>query len=334
MKIRILIVDDSPFVRDILKEVLSATDDIEIVGEARDGQEALDKLSSLKPDVITMDLLMPMVGGLEAAEHIMHSHPTAILLLADTDSLESLEHRAQKVGAVGAFAKPRNGFGDEQGKALADAIRRAASFHPKLATDTPPLNSMRGLNLRDMKVLGIVSSTGGPQTVARFLGKLPADLPIPICLVQHTSAGFSGKLVSWLGEQCQMEVELAHKRSILRPGVVTIAPDDQHLEIRSGGIVRINDGPAIQSLRPSGDMLLRSLAKAYGKSSAALVCTGMGQDGSEGLHEIHSAGGICLVQDPSTAILSSMPASAHKRVPSSWRVDLERLATRMTRDLK
>ena len=333
MTIRVHIVDDSSFVRDILRDVLNGFSDIEVVGEARDGQEAQDMLDSLKPSVVTMDLLMPMVSGAEASEMIMRRRPTPIVLLADSDSSEALYRTALEVGAVGSFVKPRGGFDEEQTEKLVHLIRQAAKTKPA-RTCTPAHGvQMDDLNLASTKVLGIVASTVGPQTLAKFLGRLSSSLRIPVCLVQHTASGFSEALVSWLAQECSMEVELAKADTVLRPGVVAVAPDELHFEVAEGGIVKLSTGPTVHSLRPSGDMLLASLAKVYGTKSTGLVCTGMGNDGSEGLHQVHLAGGRCLVQEPSAAVLGSMPTSASKRVPACKRVDLSRLAEILNRDL-
>ncbi len=333
MTIRVLIVDDSSFVRDILRDVLQKFSDIEVVGEARDGQEAQDMLEALTPSVVTMDLLMPMVSGSEASESIMRKRPTPIVLLADSDSSEALYRTALEVGAVGSFVKPRGGFDEVSSEELVRIIRQAAKAKPARVCTPASGVEMVDLQLASTKVLGVVASTGGPQTLSKFLGPLSSTLQIPVCLVQHTTNGFSAALVSWLAQECAMEVELAQAGTALRPGVITVAPDEQHFEVIESGIVKLSTGPTVHSLRPSGDLLLASLAKVYGTKSAGLVCTGMGSDGSDGLHQIHLAGGLCLVQEPGSAVLSSMPKSAAKRVPTSKRVDLPKLAEFLNRDL-
>ena len=333
MSIRVLIVDDSSFVREVLKDLLKSADDIEVVGEACDGGEAQTMLAKTRPDVVTMDLLMPMVSGLEAAAQIMITHPTPIVVVADSSSPEALYRTALEIGAVEAVAKPAKGYNDQSQQELIAAIRRASHARPRRMPTAEPAGKQRLIGAARMRVLGVVASTGGPQTLARLLRALPASLRIPICLVQHTSRGFSSALVSWLSQECEMPVELAQEGALLRPGVVTVAPDDLHLQIRPGHLIHLSDAPALHSLRPSGDVLLRSLAKVYGDGSAALICTGMGKDGSDGLLEISNAGGLCLVQDPSTAVLPSMPKSAHEQVPSSRLVHLSRLADEMKRVL-
>jgi two-component system chemotaxis response regulator CheB len=333
VSIRVLIVDDSSFVRDILKVVLQRYDDIQVCGEARDGFEASAMLIALKPDVVTMDLLMPMVSGLEAVEKIMRDNPTPIVVVADAVSPEELQSVSLKVGAVGVFAKPRGGFDEAQSDALASSIRQAALTNPERIANPGAGDEPSDLSLKGCKVLGIVSSTGGPQTLAKFLGALPTHLQVPVCLVQHTSRGFTETLVHWLAGECELPVEIASDKSTLKAGTITVAPDDLHLEIHRGGIVHLSDRALVNSLRPAGDVLFESLATVYGRKAAALVCTGMGHDGSAGLKKIHEVGGVCLVQDPSTAVLDSMPRSARSLVPTSTSIHLQRLAKLLARDL-
>ena len=328
MSIRVLIVDDSSFVRDVLREVLAPFDDICVVGEARDGNEAHAQIANLEPDVVTMDILMPMMSGLEAVESIMNSRPTPILVVADAQSPDELRRVSISAGAVAVFAKPRGGFDSVSSAALGDAIRQAALTTPR--RPTPPPSSPREIKLSQIRVLGIVSSTGGPQTLAEFLRHLPKGLPFPICLVQHTTVGFTETLSKWLRYSCSMPVVLAREGAVLRPGEITVAADDRHLEIAANGTVHLSEKPPLGSLRPAGDILLSSLAKGFACGSAGLICTGMGRDGSEGLAKIHQAGGLCIIQDPSTAILESMPKNAHKRVPSCHKVSLKSLAQRLS----
>ncbi len=329
MSIRVLVVDDSSFVREVLREVLEPYADITVVGEARDGRDASLQLEMLKPDVITMDLLMPMMGGIETVEAIMKRAPIPILVLADIQGRPQLRDEALAAGASGVFAKPPAGFDDRTSNALARAIRDASATRVQRQQDES--HDASRLKLSRLRVLGIVSSTGGPKVLAHFLSALPATLSVPICLVQHTTPGFTESLVSWLSKSCSLTVKTAREGQVLRPGEVTIAPDEKHLEILRGGVVHLSSDPPVSSLRPSGDVLLTSLASSMGAGAGGLVCTGMGTDGAKGLAAIERAGGLCLVQDPSTTIVDAMAKSAIRLAPSSAPIRLGDLAKTLAR---
>ncbi|WP_428268146.1 chemotaxis protein CheB [Haliangium sp.] len=318
MPIRVVIVDDSPFAREVLREVLSRFPDIEVVGEASDGNRAARLVSELVPDVVTMDVIMPMVGGLDAIRSIMSVCPTPIIVVSDAHSdLRSLAMRAIEVGAIDVFAKPSGGFDQIAAETFAAVVRSAAQAdaHRRSEHSRPPHLSqrLRARRVGRASMVGIVASTGGPQTLRRIISRLSRRRSPPIAVVQHTSIGFTKALVSWLASEARVRVTVARDRQQVERGTVVVAPDDTHLEIEAGGITRLHQGPAIGSHRPSGTLLLRSLARSFGAGGVGVVLTGMGTDGAEGAHELELRGGLVVVEDPSTAILEGMPRAAIQR---------------------
>lgn len=318
MSVRVLIVDDSPFIREVLREVLMRYPDIEVVGEASDGKRAEKLVLELRPDVVTMDVVMPMVGGMEAIRSIMTTCPTPIVVVSDAQSdIRRVAIHAIEAGAVDAFSKPRAGFDEATADRLAALLRSAAQVRvrQRWQRSRPPQQSPRSLERRIAKAgfIGIVASTGGPQTLQRLLGKLPSRGTAPIAIVQHTSVGFTKALVSWLSTSSRVQVTTARDRQRVTAGQVVLAPDESHLEIDTGGLARLHGGPRINNHRPSGTLLLSSLARAFGSSAVGIILTGMGDDGAEGARELEEQGGLVMIENPGTAILEGMPRAAIQR---------------------
>lgn len=319
MTVRVLIVDDSPFVREVLREGLSRYPDIAIVGEASDGKRAEKMVMELKPDVVTMDVVMPMVGGMEAIKSIMARCPTPIVVVSDAQN----DHRylsleAMEAGALETFAKPRTGFDEAAADRLADLLRAAAKTRvsARVRSPEPPSLPRRAARQRARRIdmIGIVASTGGPQTLRRILQDLSAlgataHMP-PIAIVQHTALGFAGSLAAWLDRYTNLRVCLAEEGMRVEPGMIVIAPDDRHLEILPGNLVHVSQAPKLGGHRPSGTLLFRSLAHTHGPGAAAVVLTGMGNDGAEGAQAIEEQGGQVFIEDPGTAIIDGMPRAA------------------------
>lgn len=316
MAVRVLIVDDSPFVREVLRQGLSRYPDIEIVGEASDGKRAEKMVIELRPDVVTMDVVMPMVGGMDAIRSIMARCPTPIVVVSDaSDDQKHLSLQAMEAGAIDTFAKPRTGFDDAAADELATLLRAAARVRVRpRARSADPSAAPRSLaRTRRVDFIGIVASTGGPQTLRRMLGELtqPGSRPIPpIAIVQHTAVGFTGALTSWLARYSDVEVSMAQDGKRIEAGTIVIAPDDRHLEVLPGGLARLGAGPKLGGHRPSGTLLLRSLARSYGAGAVGVVLTGMGNDGADGARAIEDHGGLVLIEAPETAIIDGMPRAA------------------------
>lgn len=318
MPVRVLIVDDSPFIREVLREVLSHYPDMQVVGEAADGKRAEKLVMELRPDVVTMDVVMPMVGGMEAIRGIMSRCPTPIVVVSDAQSdIERVSMQAIEAGAIDAFAKPRTGFDQAAADRLVGLLRSASQVrvrqrreHGRSLRSSPHMAAQR---MARAELVGIVASTGGPQTLRLLLKTLSPESAVPMALVQHTSVGFTKALVSWLDAATSLDVLTARDRQRVEPGTIVVAPDDVHLEIDPGGVVRLHHGPKLGGHRPAGTLLLRSLARSFGATAVGVVLTGMGDDGADGARAIEERGGLVVVEDPITAILEGMPRAALER---------------------
>lgn len=330
MSVRVLIVDDSPFVREILRDTLARYPDIEVVGEAADGKRAEQLVMELRPDVVTMDMVMPLVGGMEAIRSIMARCPTPIVVVSDAQSdIRRVAMRAIEAGAIDAFCKPSAGFDARAADRLASLVRSAARVRVgrRWEHGRPPRQRARAIEQRIARaeLIGIVASTGGPQTLRRIIGRLSSRTSVPIAVVQHTSIGFTRALVSWLSSATRLRVSIASDREPVTGGQIVVAPDDAHLEIDPSGAARVHQGPRVHNHRPSGTLLLRSLASSFGASAVGVVLTGMGDDGAEGVCELEARGGLVLIENPRTAILDGMPRAAVQRAQDPVIASAERL---------
>lgn len=315
MSIRVLIVDDSRIVRAILTAALRHFSDIEIVGEAGDGARAEQLVKELRPDVVTMDVLMPLMGGLETIAAIMAERPTPIVVVANLeDAAETLAMEALAQGAIAVFAKPPRGLDEAAARELAELLRMSARMRlrkPGPARQRRP--SRMPVRRTSSRIIGIVSSSGGPRVLRSILKALPRAPHCPIAIVQHTTRGASEPLARWLSTVSGHAVTVARDGQELVPGQVVVAPDDAHLLITSGLTTTLEYGARIAAHRPSGTVLLKSIAQSFRAQSIGIVLSGMGSDGSEGAAQIEAAGGVVLVEDPATAVVSSMPAETLSR---------------------
>lgn len=326
-KIGVLVVDDSPLIRQLIVDALQRDPDIEVLGTASNGEEGVAMTASLKPQVITMDVDMPVMDGLTAAEKIMAEFPTPILVLtADPrNQAPELTHRALAVGALALRVKPA----EHEMASIAREVKLLASVrvirHLKGARRAPTAPSVTPSSLSPLPtpapqpaplafgnvgLVCIASSTGGPQVVQKLLADLPADFPTPLAVVQHINAAFSDSLVSWLAGTSKLKVKLAKDGDLLTPGTVLIAPADAHLTVAARGRVAVTAGPPREGHLPSCSALLESAAKVYGKRTVGVILTGMGTDGVDGLAAIRAAGGRTLAQSQDSAVVFGMPGAA------------------------
>lgn len=320
--IKVLVVDDSLTVRKRLVEVLDAASDIEVVGEAGNGQEAIDLCERLRPDVITMDMVLPIKSGLAATEHIMGYCPTPILVVSASTNRRDLykTYDALRAGALAVFEKPSAATpASEWQDALVRRVRMLAGIavvtHPRgrLASQpSPPISADDDLRPR---VVAIGASTGGPRAVLTILDALPANYPIPIVLVVHIGEVLGQGLPAWLDSQVDLPVCFADDGHRLpapgQPGVF-MAPPDHHLIVEHDTL-RLNRDAQRHHCRPAVDPLFESVAHAYGKRGVGCLLTGMGRDGADGLAAIQDAGGITFAQDEATSVVFGMPGEAIRR---------------------
>jgi two-component system chemotaxis response regulator CheB len=342
--IRVLVVDDSPTVRTLIRAVLEADAGIKVVGEAADGAEAVRQAVVLAPDLITMDVVMPQMDGLEATKEIMISAPTAILIVASMENQNAVElsFDATQAGALGVVAKPENplgaGFEEKREelvamvKAMAQVkvVRRWGPRPGRLRTRaTPALPSRPAMPPEDRRIVVIGTSTGGPAALKRILMDLPRDFGAPMLVVQHIARGFVQGLASWLNAGCSLHVKVAEEGEELLPRTVYLAPDDRHLGVRSDWRALISDRPPIGGFRPSATFLFETAAQACRSSCIALILTGMGSDGVAGLKALRAAGGCVLAQDERSSVVYGMAQEAVKAGVVSDVLPLEGMASRL-----
>ena len=337
-RIRVLIVEDSRVIREFLEHIIGHDPRLQIVGSVGSGEEALRVLDSAAPDVISMDIRLPGMDGFETTERIMSERPTPIVVVSATVECEELRitMKALRAGALSVLEKPP-GTSSVEYEALAErmctqlaimsqvrVVRRRASAAPlrQLERRVPA-------SRRDYRMLGIVSSTGGPSALVQLLGGLPPDFPLPIALVQHITASFLEGFASWLESVCPFPVVIVRDSVLPKPGKVYLATPDRHLRME-GGYLQVGLGDPVCAQRPSGTVLLKSLAKAFGVNALGVVLTGMGEDGAEGLLQIKKSGGYTIAEDESTAVVYGMPAEAVRLGGVSESLPLPAIAPRIT----
>jgi two-component system chemotaxis response regulator CheB len=318
--LRVLVADDSPSARRVLVDIVNTDPCLRVTAEAADGGEAVRLVAQLRPDVVVMDVLMPVLDGLAATRRIMELRPTPIVLVsAGVDAKETgRSFEAIQAGALTLVAKPRGPghptYGEQATsllttvKLMADVkvVRRRCHPHPR-PTPLPPPGRPNG---RRTRIAAIGASTGGPAALATILADLPPDTPVPILIVQHIAAGFHQGLADWLDAVSPLPVRLATDGAPLRPGEVLIAPAARHLGVSRSGRAALSAGPPNGPHRPSVTHMFRSVAEAYGADAVGVILTGMGDDGADGLRTLGEAGGIVLAQDEASSVVFGMPREA------------------------
>jgi two-component system, chemotaxis family, protein-glutamate methylesterase/glutaminase len=321
MTIRVVVAEDSPTARALLIAVLGGEPDFEVVGECTDGDDAVKLAKRLHPDVMTMDLHMPRMDGLEAIRRIMNEAPTRIVVVSNSigshDVRASME--ALRAGALTAMPKPCGPGApefSEQSRQLTATVRamsevkviRRWASGPSPAT---PLVACPASFVR--KTPGIIvigASTGGPAALHRLLSDLPARIAVPVVVVQHIAHGFLPGLVDWLNSVSKLPVKIAQDGERLAEGTVFIAPDAHHLSLSNRNALALNTGAPFGGHRPSVTALFESAARVYGAEALAVILTGMGNDGVEGLAAVHRAGGHVIAQDEQSSVVFGMPGAA------------------------
>lgn len=319
-KIRVLVVDDSGFVRSIVSQELGTDPEIEIVGSAKDGIDAIEKVRRLKPDVVTMDIIMPEMDGLTALEHIMKESPTPVVMLsALTTSGAEVTIKALELGAVDFFLKPSvlSPLGNASSKAeLIEKIKLAArSIIPKASIPHPhspvhPTRNVRKAHSRGKPdhIVVIGASTGGPRALMQVIPKLPADIDATILVVQHMPSLFTRSLAERLDSLSSLNVREAQDGDEIQRCQVLVAPGDYHMVVNNSHI-QLHRGPPVLGVRPCIDVTMESVARTFGNRSLGVVLTGMGADGTRGAAIIKAAGGKIIVEDESTCTVNGMPMS-------------------------
>jgi len=340
--IRVLLVEDSLTMRHHLRESLAADPELQVVGEAADGAQAVELVRRLRPDVVTMDMMLPTMSGMVATEHIMAEHPTPILVVSSADRQELFTtYNALAAGAVDVLEKPRGDASDaDWGRRLCRAVRLVSRIrvitHPRArldgrgrpAVEAPPVTAA-GDHLR---VIALGASTGGPGALTDLLRALPAVFHPPVLCVQHIAASepFAVAFSDWLAGQTGRDVSYAREGTPIGAlgGRVILAPPDRHLLVRDG-VLRLSDDPPRHSCRPSVDVLFESVAAEFGPSAAGCLLTGMGRDGAEGLLRMRTRGAVTFAQDEASCVVYGMPREAALLGAAAYVLPPARIAARL-----
>jgi two-component system, chemotaxis family, protein-glutamate methylesterase/glutaminase len=327
-KIRVLVIDDSALIRGVMQEIINREVDMECVGAAPDPLVAREMIKSLNPDMVTLDVEMPKMDGLDFLERLMRLRPMPVLMVSTmTESGSEITFRALELGAVDFIAKPKidivRGM-EEYAAEITDKIRAVAHARVRRRVSPPVINieekfsadailpSVAARFSSTEKLIVIGASTGGTEAIREVLSKLPADAP-GVLVVQHMPEHFTKSFAKRLDSVCRISVKEAEHNERILPGHAYIAPGNSHLLLsRSGAnyMVKLDQGPPVNRHRPSVDVLYRSVANVAGANAIGIILTGMGKDGSQGLLEMYLAGSYTIAQDEASCVVFGMPKEA------------------------
>lgn len=318
--VKLLIVDDSKIVREVLKHIFTSDPEINVVGMALNGEQAVQMTAKLKPDIITMDIEMPVMNGLLAIDQIMHEHPTPILVLTSYSSkIDNLGFNALSKGALDIIDKPDINDYNRMASTLINQVKLLSKI--KVIRRIKPISQKIKKEIKKEKVghikkpyegismVAVASSTGGPVTLNKILTALPKDF-IPITIVQHINEGFTEGLVKWLNLSSTNKVKIAQEGEILKRGMVYVAPENVHMVFDKNGIIRFQDGPSQNGVKPSADMLFKTAGEVFKDKAIGVILSGMGSDGAKGMKTIKLSGGTTIAQNEESCVVFGMPKVA------------------------
>jgi two-component system, chemotaxis family, protein-glutamate methylesterase/glutaminase len=342
--IRVLVAEDSATCLGLLVEIIGTDPRLQLVGTAIHGAEAVRMTKQLRPDVVVMDIHMPVMDGFEATRQIMTDVPTPIVIVSASVDVRqvAVSMQALSLGALALLPKPSL-LGNEDFETMARqftssihamagvrVVRRwhpVPSIHPPPVLVAPPPPSTSAA----VEVVAIAASTGGPGALYQILAALPADFGAPIVVVQHIAHGFVGGLAAWLNTASKLRVKVAEQGERVHPGVVYLAPDDFHLGFRQRAVLEISRAAPIAGFRPSATHMFDSVARLYGANALGVMLTGMGDDGVAGLRSFHLAGGNVLAQDEESSVVFGMPGAAIAAGVTDSTLPLDMLSMRIAR---
>jgi len=340
--VKVLIVEDSPVIRELLTYILGSDEDIEVIGTVANGEDAIEAVSRRNPDVITMDIHMPGMNGIDATRRIMETHPAPIVIVSGSSNSNEAETAFEAIGA-GALAvieRPRGIGHPEHATTSAkliqmvklmsevkvvrrwpQATRRGARSNPPVAADSS-LKSQPGIRL-----LAIGASTGGPLALQTILSRLPQTFPLPVLIVQHIAPGFVVGLAEWLARTCALPVHVAAHGEVLLTGHVYLAPDDLQMKVgKTGATIQLTGDEAEHGLRPAVSCMFRSVVDVYGARAVGVLLTGMGKDGADELCRMREKGAITFAQDEVSSVVHGMPGEAIRLDGASYVLSPEKIA--------
>jgi two-component system chemotaxis response regulator CheB len=328
-KIKVLVIDDSALIRSVMKEIIDREKDMVCVGAAPDPIAARDMIKALNPDVLTLDVEMPRMDGLEFLERLMRLRPMPVVMVSTlTERGSDITFRALELGAVDFVSKPKMDIArgmEEYALEIADKIRAAAQSHVRARKNVAPMlvqeklsadailpSSMPGRFASTEKLIIIGASTGGTEAIKEVLTRLPADVP-GILVTQHMPENFTKSFADRLNSLCKISVKEAEHNERILPGHAYIAPGHSHLLLKRSGanyMTELSQGPPVNRHRPSVDVLFRSAANVAGANAMGIILTGMGKDGAQGMVEMKRAGSFTIAQDEATCVVFGMPREA------------------------
>jgi two-component system chemotaxis response regulator CheB len=352
-KIKVLIVDDSPTARQLLKFIIESDAKMEVIGFAEDGKQAIEMLKSTNPDVVTMDIIMPKLDGFEATREIMSVSPIPIIIISSIYSRGDVQKsfKAMEAGALAILEKPKGindpAFKDNK-KVILETIRIMAEIKPvtrrkNLVKQSEPkvqelkpttaLPSAKLPQVQSRKILAVAigTSLGGPQTLATLLADLPPTFPAPIFIVQHIAPGFIVGFAEWLRNCTKLKVKIGEHKEIAIAGTVYLAPDKFHMEVNKECRIILNDDPSDNGLKPSIGKLFKSVGESFGSLAVGIILTGMGRDGVDELLYMKQKGSETIAQDKDSSIIFGMPGEAIKVGAANHVVSLDQLASFLNR---
>ena len=322
--IRVLIVEDSPVIRDLLTHILRSDPEIQVVGTAENGAVGVDMASRLAPDIVTMDISMPVMDGYEATRRIMRDHPLPVVVVSESFERKEVEgsFRAIEAGALTILRKPVGiGHPDHERmarelirtvKVMSEArvVRRWLRVGDGEDSRVPPPEPKPSGEIPRTEVVVIGASTGGPVVIRTLLSGIPGDFPAPILVVQHMADGFTRGFVEWLNRSSNLPVRIAEENESILPGKVYVAPTGSQMILRPGGRISYTEDGGEYGLRPSVSHLFRSAAQVYGENALAILLTGMGRDGAAELKLLKDLGAVTIAQDEESSVVYGMPGEA------------------------
>lgn len=313
-QIRVVVVDDSDLARELISAILSTDREITVVGEARNGKEAVEMVRELKPDIVTMDIEMPVMNGFEAIEHIMAATAVPILVVT-TRGDANTAYAAISKGALDLVVKPDVNL--EEAREFIQKIKLLSKIKvithisgKRVIRETKVIKPTVFTGTTPNRVVAIASSTGGPEALSVILSGLPETFPCPLVIAQHNSDGFIPGLVEWLRRISKVKVKVAEEFETIVPGTAYLSPSEKHMEITVTKKVAFLERHPTDIYRPSCDMLLSSVALTYKAKGIGIILTGMGSDGVRGMKQIREAGGATIAQDEKSCIVFGMPKVA------------------------
>ena len=322
--IRVLVVEDSPVIREFLKYILSNDKGMEVVGSATNGEEAIEAVNLFRPDVITMDLHMPKMDGFEATRHIMETQPTPIVIVSGSSTVKenSFAFRVLEAGALAVVARLGLGHPDHEATAreLVQTVKLMSEVkvvrrwnHRRMAALMPAAPEIEIKSPHtETKVVAMGGSTGAPLVLQTILSKLKQEFPVPILIVQHIATGFVQGLVEWLADSSAIPVRIPVNGELLQPGTAYIAPDNFQMGVSYGNRIALSQDEPENGLRPAVSYLFRSVARIFGESAVGVLLTGMGRDGVDELKYLKDKGAITIAQDKESSVVYGMPGEAVK----------------------